>query len=461
MNLAGKRIVLGISGGIAAYRACDFIRELYRRGAEAVYAVMTPSAKEFITPLTLHSLTRHPVYEDAMGLDENGVPVHVALAQKGDALIILPATANLIARLAHGLADDLVTTTAITFGAKPVIIAPAMNTRMWDHPLTRQNVNSLEQLPNVTVVPPVPGDLACGETGSGHLADQEVILREVYRALHGQGDLFRGVKALVTAGGTREPVDPARVITNKSSGKMGLALADELDAMGAEVMLVTAQEAPPQRPYPIVQVETGEAMAEAVDRYFPETDLLLMSAAVTDFKVANVSEQKIKKGGENTVTLELTANRDILATVSRRRRPDQILVGFAAESEHVIDYAKEKVLRKGVDLVVANDISKPGIAFQSDDNEVTLVFKDGETVELPRRPKTEVARSILTHLNQRLMIPLRNRALTAAESSDYLLPVEAEAVSPELETAVCHAKTQPTKVQSTKVKKPTSAKRKK
>jgi len=402
MDFAGKTIAVAITGGIAAYKACDLIRELYRRNATRVLCIMTPSAESFVTPLTLQALSRFPVYSDVMAVDHTGVPIHIVVAQQADALLVLPATADTLSKLAHGAADNLVTTSVITFTGKPVLIAPAMNTRMWDHPLTRQNLRALSQVPNYSIVEPIAGKLACGETGEGHLADQETILQALYRAVHPQAGLFSGIRAVVTAGGTSEPIDPVRVISNRSSGKMGLALADELAAMGADVTLITTRP-PESRAYNVIPVKTAEDIRQALDDRFETTDLLLMSAAIADYKPVQTAEQKIKREQQTNPTLALTPNPDILAELGKRKRPGQWLVGFAAESQDLLRNATEKFHRKNLDAIAANDISRSDIGFEADQNEMTLLFAEGDPVALEMARKDLVARRLLLALHERLI----------------------------------------------------------
>ncbi|HEY9745936.1 MAG TPA: bifunctional phosphopantothenoylcysteine decarboxylase/phosphopantothenate--cysteine ligase CoaBC [Oculatellaceae cyanobacterium] len=404
MDFSGKTIVIGITGGIAAYKACDLIRELYRLGAERVICILTPSAEAFVTPLTLQALSRQPVYSSELAVDPSGTPIHIVLAQQADALLILPATADCIAKLANGFSDNLVTTTAITFTGKPVLIAPAMNTRMWQHPLTQENVRKLESLPDYTIIYPSHGQLACGETGEGHLADQTTILQHLYRMLHPQAGLYRGVKALVTAGGTFEPIDPVRVISNRSSGKMGLALADELWAMGADVTLVTTMP-PSGRLYKVLSVQTANDMREAVLTHAPENRVIFMAAAVSDYAVANASPQKIKREREASPSIELVPNPDILAELGQQKHPEQILIGFAAETENLLKNASDKLQRKNLDAIVANDISRTDIGFAVDENEVTILFADQSQCTLPKAPKAEIAQQLLELLARRLNSP--------------------------------------------------------
>ncbi len=415
MDLSGKTIALGVCGGIAAYRVCDLIRELYRRQAKRVLAVTTPSAAEFIPPLTLQALTREKVYCDELAVDDQGMPIHIALAQQADVFVIVPATTNVLGKLAHGIADDLVTTTAITFTNKPVLIVPAMNTRMWKHPLTQKNVDILDGLENVTVVPPASGELACGETGEGHLAHSEVILHHLYRQVHTHAKLFKGFNALVTAGGTQDPIDPVRVVTNRSSGKMGLALADELYGLGAEVTLITTNPEP-VRPYPVVTVERVDEMRIAIENRFSNTDLLFMAAAVSDFVIEKPAKEKIKRKPDEPITITLKPTEDILARLSKRKKASQLLIGFAAESQHLFSNARDKLERKNLDLIVANDISRRDIGFESDYNEVTLLFRDKEQIPIERQTKDRVAAEILQHLHRKLLAR-KTRSKKVADSS--------------------------------------------
>lgn len=414
MNFSGKTIAIGICGSIAAYKACDLIRELYRRGAKRIIPILTDSAATFITPLTLQALSGEPVLgcpsgvtsdPDQNPIDAQGVPLHIAIAQQADLLVILPATCNFIAKMAQGLADDLLSTTFMSFTDKPVLIAPAMNTRMWQHPIFQENLNRLRALPTISVVEPVAGKLACGETGEGHLAPQETLLQAMYRILHPQAGSLRGLRALVSAGGTREPIDPVRVITNRSSGKMGIALADELWARGAEVTLVVTRPALAtdlsERLYSVQVAETNPAMKNALAEQFSKTDLLMMAAAVSDFKVVNPASQKIKRQDETTLNIELTTQDDILASLGRQKQSGQVLVGFAAESrdpEQNRTYALEKLSRKNLDAIVLNDISRPDIGFKSNENEVTLLFENRPAVTLTKAPKAEIAAGLIQHL---------------------------------------------------------------
>ena len=397
----GVNILVGITGGIAAYKACDVIRELQRQGAANVTAMMTPSAQQFITPLTLESLTRHKVYTDAFENDETGTPTHIALAQAFDLLLILPATAHTMAKLAHGEADNILTTTALTFTQKPIVVAPAMNTRMWENPATQRNLEIIESFGHIDVIPPDCGLLACGETGAGKLAQMDLILSYVARAAHPLRGLLNGQKIVVTAGGTQEPIDPVRFMTNRSSGKMGGCLADEAWAMGAEVTLIHAAPKDLIRPYTIEAAPTVSEMAVKTHDAFKTATGLLMAAAVSDFTTSDAKPQKIKKA--DTLTLELSKAQDILLTMGQAKQPGQWTVGFAAETHEMAQYAQDKLQSKHCDMLVANDVSRNDIGMNADENEVVLYTPDQAPTRLEKQPKGVIARQILTHLSQHVL----------------------------------------------------------
>jgi phosphopantothenoylcysteine decarboxylase / phosphopantothenate---cysteine ligase len=397
-------LVLGVCGGIAAYKACDLVRELQRRGG-VVQPILSHGASEFVSPLTFSSLAMRPVTDEHYAVTSAGVPLHIDLAQWGKALIIYPATANMIAELAHGMATDLVNTTALCFTKSPIIIAPAMNVRMWENPLTQRNIETLKALPNIYVVEPSSGLLACGETGAGHLASAEAVLFTLYKALHPQAELLAGKRVLVTAGGTQEALDPARVLTNRSSGKMGLALADEAHAMGAEVTLVTAntQHASLERPYPIEVTGTAQHMYTAVMKYWPQNDWLIKAAAVSDFTPAHPHTEKIKKIEDPAhYVLELTPTRDILAEACAMKQPHQRVMGFAAESDvSNPEMLMAKLERKGCDVLAVNSITTPGLGFGSEDNAFTVYLHphyEQTSFSLPKATKAELAQSLLSIL---------------------------------------------------------------
>lgn len=404
-----QRIVLGVCGGIAAYKVCDLIRELYRQGAQTVTALMTPSASAFITPLTLESLTRRPVYQDNAGvMPEDGTPVHIAMAQQHDVMMIVPATANMLAKLAYGMADDIVSTTALTFTGKPIVVAPAMNGRMWTNPAVLRNRATLEAQENMTLVTPQSGVMACGEEGEGKLAPESHLLLSLYQALHPLAGGLQGKRVVITAGGTQEPLDDVRTITNRSSGKMGIALADECYAMGADVTLIhTLGDALPTKPYTTLAATTVVSMADLTIGAFQAADMLVMAAAVSDFTLSKDVVGKVDKRA-GSWDLHLVPTMDILKACSAMKQSHQAVIGFAAE--HPLSpedqggrpRAMRKLKEKYLDLMVLNDVSRSDIGFAADDNEVTLLHPDGHVVHVSKRPKFLVAREIaraMTALN--------------------------------------------------------------
>ncbi|MNR80450.1 Coenzyme A biosynthesis bifunctional protein CoaBC [compost metagenome] len=386
-------LLLGVSGGIAAYKAADLTSLLRKRGWE-VRVVMTPAAAQFVTPLTLQTLSRQKVHLEPFDLPEVGGVEHIDLVKGVDLAAVVPATANTIAKAALGLADDLLSTTLLALRC-PLLVAPAMNTAMWEHPATQENLRILASR-GVEIVPPASGELACGDVGAGKLADVAEIaqrIEELY-ARRQVGDRLRGRRVLVTAGGTREPLDPVRFLGNRSSGKMGHALANAAAERGAEVTLVTTSPLPVAAGVQVVPVQTAEDMLHAVQDRLPEMDLLVMAAAVADYRPASVAAQKIKKSAEAlTVTLEPTP--DILATLKPLRRADQLVVGFAAETEALLDHAKGKLERKGLDLIVANDVSRPGLGFEADANAVTVLGPEGVVASWEAAPKRLIAGELM------------------------------------------------------------------
>ncbi|MCL5005020.1 MAG: bifunctional phosphopantothenoylcysteine decarboxylase/phosphopantothenate--cysteine ligase CoaBC [Acidobacteria bacterium] len=390
------RVGLGVTGGIAAYKAAELLRLLQDRGLD-VQVVMSAGARNFVTPLTFAALSGHKVISQVFGEGEQEPNVesaieHIAVAQAIDALVIAPATANVIAKIAHGIADDFLTTLVLATKA-PIIIAPAMNVDMWENAATQRNVEVLRTR-GFKVIEPEEGYLACGMTGAGRLASVNTIAQAVFETLQVRDDL-KGETILVTAGPTEEALDPVRYLTNRSSGKMGYALAEASQRRGAKVLLVsgpTRLQAPSG--ISVEFVRTTAEMAEAVFRHVDQATVVLMAAAVVDFAPTKVQTEKIKKqGGLLTVTLKPTL--DILAEVARRRKPHQIIVGFAAETGQVLENAAAKLREKQLDLTVANDVTQPGAGFDSDTNIVTLVFPDGRTKPFEKMSKLDVAHLIL------------------------------------------------------------------
>ena len=383
------RIILGVTGGIAAYKAADIARSLVREGHE-VQAVLTRSAEEFVSPMTFASLTGKKVLTNLF--EPSAAIEHIEVAQSNDLLLVAPATANILAEFAHGLAGGFLSTLYLAFRG-PVILAPAMNTNMWEHDATRANLETLRRRGHVIVEPGV-GMLACGTFGAGRLAENDAILDAVRRTINPAVRDLEGETILITAGPTQEPIDPVRYISNRSSGKMGYALAQAAVDRGARVVLVSgpvALDAP--RGVEMVRIQTAAEMRDAVFAHLEPATVVIKCAAVADFRPAAPAKQKIKKKGV-PVSLELDPVGDILAELGRTRGA-RLLVGFAAETDNLLEYARRKLVEKNCDMIVANRVGGEGSAFESDTNEVTLVLKGGEVVAVPRAPKREIADRIL------------------------------------------------------------------
>lgn len=391
--LRGKNIVLGVTGGIAAYKAVEVVSRLKKAGA-AVHVIMTEGATKFVTPLTFRELSANPVAVHMWEEPKTWNVEHIALATLADIFLIAPATANIIGKIANGIADDMLSTTVMATKA-PVVIAPAMNTNMYLNPITQQNITKLASL-GYRFIEPATGMLACGVEGPGRLAEPSTIVEYV-------GNLFKrncslqGKKVLITAGGTREPLDPVRYIGNRSSGKMGYALAAAAAARGAEVLLVSG---PVNLPVPqgvaVIPVESAQQMRDAVLAEYHDADIVIKAAAVADYRCIKQAEHKIKKNDEN-LTITLEKNPDILAELGRLKTK-QILVGFAAETEQLVAYATEKLNRKNADMIVANNVMLPDAGFNTDTNIVKLLYRDGRMEDLPKMEKTKLAGIIVDRI---------------------------------------------------------------
>lgn len=390
--LSGKTILIGITGGIAAYKICELIRKFKKNGAN-VKVVATPNALNFVTKLTLQNLSQNEVYVQEFDV-KNWKPEHISLADEADIMLIAPATANTISKIAQGIADNLLTSIACAF-SKKMIIAPAMNCNMWNNPVIQENISKLRNL-GVEFLEPDSGFLACGYIGKGRLCSIEKIYSAVVEALN-YSKILEGKKVVVTSGGTIEDIDPVRYISNYSSGKMGFAIAKVAKDMGANVVLITTKDF--TAPFKIVKVKSAIDMQNALDQEFDTSDIVVMAAAVADYRVKNYSEQKMKKTSEDTLTLELVKNPDILKGLCDKKT-SQIVVGFCAESENLLENAKEKIQKKGCDFLVANDISRKDIGFSSDDNEVTILDKNGNLKRIEKASKTVIARKILEYINE-------------------------------------------------------------
>jgi len=388
MVLRGKTVVLGVTGSIAAYKAADLASKLTQAGAK-VEVIMTEAATEFITPLTFRNITGRPVVTKMFELASEYSVEHVALAEAADVVVIAPATANIIAKLAAGITDDMLSCTVLATKA-PLVVAPAMNVNMYENKVTQDNLGKLKAR-GFAFVGPAYGRLASGKMGLGRLVDVEEILGAVCQVLGRGGDLS-SKRIVVTAGGTQEPIDPVRCLTNRSSGKMGYALAEAARDRGAEVVLVTAPCAL-GRPYgvEVIDVATAEEMYEAVKKAVAKADVLIMAAAVADYRPSKVSASKIKRQQASSLTLEMERTPDILGQVKGKF----LRVGFAAESENLVANAKRKLKDKQLDLIVANDITTPGSGIGADANQVAIITPDGKAEKLSTLPKREVADRVL------------------------------------------------------------------
>ena len=399
--LKGKKIVLGITGSIAAYKACLLIRALVKRGAE-VQVVITPAGKEFITPVTLSALTSKPVISEFFSGRDGSWHSHVDLGLWADAMVIAPATASTIGKMAHGVADNMLVTTYLSMKA-PVFVAPAMDLDMFAHPSTQANLATLRAYGN-HIIEPAEGELASHLVGKGRMEEPEGIVThlELFFAQR-DGDL-RGKRVLITAGPTYEKMDPVRFIGNYSSGKMGFALADECTARGAEVVMV-AGPVDRQSTLPLaerINVESAEEMYEATMAHFPRCDVAILSAAVADYTPEAVAKEKIKREKQGEMTLRLKPTHDIAAAIGAIKRPDQLLVGFALETHDATHHAQEKLTRKRLDFIVLNSLADAGAGFRCDTNKITLIYANGEQA-FPLKSKAEVARDIVDEIAHRIV----------------------------------------------------------
>lgn len=404
-NLWGKRLVLGVTGSIAAYKAVGLLRSLARDGA-TVSVVMTQAATKFVTPLTFEVLSGRRVATDLFESHEE--MAHLAVPEQAHAIIVAPVTANFLAKAALGLADDLLSTMLLNARC-PVIVAPAMDGDMWTHPTVVQHVQALRAR-GVVVLDPEVGPLASGQVAQGRLPAESRILAAVHAALNPRRD-WQGQRVLISAGPTQEPIDPVRFISNRSSGKMGYAMAEAARDRGAEVILVTGPSSlTPPPGITTISVNTTREMSDALARHFPVSTVLIMAAAVADFRPKMPAAQKIKKQGKSELVLELEATPDILSMLSARRI-SQIVIGFAAETEHLLSHAKDKLREKGLDLIIANDVAQAGCGFGSDDNAVVILSASGEQKVLGLMPKRRLADEILTAVHELCRISPRRESL--------------------------------------------------
>ena len=390
--LQGKKIVLGVTGGIAVYKAVDLVSRLRKAGCE-VRVVMTEHAQQFVTPLTFKEISGNAVATSMWNANQEFNVEHIALANWADAFLVAPATANILARMACGLADDLLSTTLLAAQA-PIVVCPAMNTGMYQNPATQENIAKLQER-GVTVMPPAVGHLACGTSGPGRLPEPQQIVEFMSAFFAGREGDLRGLRVLVTAAGTREPIDPVRYVGNRSSGKMGYAVAQMAAERGADVLLISgpsALAAPPN--VRVVNVETTNEMLEACLAAYGDVDIVIKAAAVADYRPRDVADQKIKKKTDDALTVVMDKNPDILKTLGAKKE-QQVLVGFAAETQNLLANAREKVVKKNLDMIVANDVTAAGAGFNSDTNIVKFLFANGDVRELEQMPKVDVANRIL------------------------------------------------------------------
>ena len=400
MDLNGKCVLLGVSGGIAAYKMANVASALRKLGAD-VEVIMTKNATQFITPVTFETLTGHKCMVDTFDRDFKFEVTHISLAKKADVILVAPATANVIAKMAHGIADDMLTTTVLAAKC-PKLVSPAMNTGMLENPITQDNIATLERY-GFTVIPSESGVLACKDVGSGRLPKEDVLIEYILHAIARPKDLA-GLRIAVTAGPTQEPLDPVRYLTNHSTGKMGYALAEQARDLGAQVTLVSGPVAlDALYGVDVVNVTTAQDMFDAVTNRFADTDITVMAAAVGDFRPVEQARDKIKKNGRSSIELELTSNPDILAWAGEHKRPDQTLCGFAMETRDLEANAAKKLNGKHCDMLVANNLRTPGAGFAADTNVVT-VLTPGETADRPnierwsKMGKDALAKRILVKL---------------------------------------------------------------
>lgn len=400
MTLEGKNIVLGVTGGIAAYKACELASRLRKAGAQ-VYGIMTKNACEFVAPLTIETLTNHPVATDTFARPETWEVEHVTLAKRAELFVIAPATANILAKMAGGIADDMLSTTLLATRA-PVLAAPAMNTGMWEHPATQENVRVLRER-GVRFIGPEGGFLACGDQGAGRMSEPAAIFAAIEGLLASRQDLA-GLSVLVTAGPTREMLDPVRYITNRSSGKMGYAIAEAAARRGAKVTLITGPVnlAAPSGVETVPILSTQQLYDEMLARC-GQADVIIQAAAPADFTPVQAAEQKIKKQAGQPLMLTLRETPDVAKAVGERKKEGQILVGFAAETQRMLENAEKKLQSKRLDLIVANDVTAPGAGFDTDTNIVTFITRAGQE-SLPLMSKRQVADELL---NRILMLKAR------------------------------------------------------
>ena len=392
MNLTGREIVLGVTGGIAAYKSAALVSRLRHLGAH-VHVIMTRNATEFVSPLTFQTLSANPVVTDTFQAPEYWNVEHVALAKLAEVFVIAPATANIIAKMACGIADDMLSTTVLATKA-PVLIAPAMNTGMWTAAATQENIRTLKDR-GVMTIGPGSGMLACGDSGDGRMSEPDDIVKAIDGILNPRKDL-QNLRVLITAGATRERLDPVRFLTNDSSGKMGFALAEAARDRGADVTVICGSvSVPVPDGIRVIRIESAMELYEAMMQNCADQQIIIQAAAVADYRFKEIRKEKMKKqAGETCLTLELVENPDVAKATGERKLPGQILIGFAAETEHLLENAEKKLAKKNLDMIVANDVTREGAGFNVDTNIATLITREGQT-EMPLQSKRSLAEAIL------------------------------------------------------------------
>lgn len=391
--LKGKTVVLGVTGSIAAYKIANLASMLIKQHCD-VHVIMTENATNFINPITFETLTNNKCLVETFDRNFQFHVAHVSLAQKADLMLIAPASANIIAKLAHGIADDMLSTTALACNA-PILVSPAMNTRMYENPITQDNIETLRKY-NFTVIEPDTGMLACRDVGAGKMPSETVLMDYILKGIACEKDLY-GKRILITAGPTREAIDPVRFISNHSTGKMGYAIARRAMLRGAEVTLVTGPVAIAPPPFVnVISVDSAQDMFEAVTSLADKQDIIIKSAAVADYTPETVADQKIKKK-EGDMSIPLTRTQDILSYLGSNKKQGQLICGFSMETENMLENSKMKLAKKNADMIVANNLREAGAGFGTDTNVVTMITKDNE-IELPLLSKEEVADAILTEL---------------------------------------------------------------
>ena len=394
MNLTGKKVVLGVTGGIAAYKSAEVVSRLRHIGA-SVHVIMTENATRFVSPLTFQTLSANPVVTDTFAAPEYWNVEHVALAKLADVFVIAPATANILAKMAVGIADDMLSTTVLATKA-PILAAPAMNTGMWTAEATRKNVEILRNR-GVSFIGPDTGILACGDEGAGRMSEPSEIVSRIEAVLSKKTDM-NGLNVLITAGATRERLDPVRFLTNDSSGKMGFALAEAARDRGADVTLVKGSTtAPLPTGIPVKEIESATDLLQVMQKEAPSKDIVIQAAAVADYRPANRSETKIKKKAGEPMIIAMEENPDIAKTIGKAKNSGQIFVGFAAETDHLLEHAAAKLSAKNLDMIVANDVTKAGAGFNTDTNIATLITRN-KTEDLPLMSKRMLADVILDRI---------------------------------------------------------------